>query len=258
MNEAPLRGAGILVTRPERQADGLVAAIEAHGGVAIRFPAIEAQPVAQSDVIATAETLQVPDIAILVSVNAVRYGLRFVGDASVAVVGPATAKAVQASGREVDIQSPGGFNSEQLLTTPELQEVAGKVVRIIRGNGGRELLATTLRDRGAVVEYLEVYRRVLPNYEPAEIAAVCDRWREGAIDVVTVMSVETLRNLVELLPPAGLELLGKTRLVTPARRVIKAANNRFPGIPTLLANGPQASDLVEAIVASMRPGNPDD
>lgn len=258
MNEAPLRGAGVLVTRPQRQASGLVDAIEAHGGVAIRFPVIEAQPVAQSDVIATAETLQVPDIAILVSVNAVRYGLRFVGDASVAVVGPATAKAAQAGGREVDIRSPGGFDSEQLLTTPELQDVSGKVVRIIRGNGGRELLASTLRDRGAVVEYLEVYRRVRPDYADTEIETICDRWRDGFIDFVTVMSVETLRNLVELLPARGLELLGKTRLVTPARRVIKAANNRFPGIPTLLADGPQAGDLVEAIVASMQPGNPDD
>ena len=258
MNEAPLRGVGVLVTRPERQASGLVAAVEAQGGDAIRFPVIEAQPIAQSDVVATAETLQVPDIAILVSVNAVRYGLRYVGDARVAAVGPATAGAVQASGREVDIRSPGGFNSEQLLTTPELQDVSGKVVRIIRGNGGRELLANTLRDRGAVVEYLEVYRRVLPHYDEAEIAAVCHQWRAGIIDVVTVLSVETLRNLVQLLSAECLELLGKTRLVTPARRVIKAANNRFPGIPTLLANGPQADDLVEAIVASMQPGNPDD
>ena len=258
MSEAPLRGAGILVTRPERQAEGLVAAIEAHGGVAIRFPVIEAQPIAQADVVATAATLQIPDIAILVSVNAVRYGLRFVGDASVAVVGPATASAVQASGREVDICAAGGFNSEQLLTTPELQDVAGKVVRIIRGNGGRELLANMLRERGAVVEYLEVYRRVRPDYDAAEIAAICDQWRAGAIAAVTVLSVETLKNLVELLPAEGLELLGKTRLVTPARRVIKAANNRFPGIPTLLAEGPQAGDLVEAIVAGMQPGNPDD
>lgn len=258
MSEAPLRGAGVLVTRPERQAGGLVDTIEAHGGVAIRFPVIEAQPVAQADVVATAETLQIPDIAILVSANAVRYGLRFAGDASIAVVGPATAGAVQASGREVDIRSPGGFNSEQLLTTPELQDVAGKVVRIIRGNGGRELLASTLRERGASVEYLEVYRRVLPAYDESEVAAICDRWGAGGIDVVTIMSVETLRNLVELLPANGLEYLGKTRLVTPARRVIKAANNRFPGIPTVLAQGPQAEEIVAAVVASMRPGHPDD
>ncbi len=226
MADTPLGGAGVLVTRPERQADGLVQAIESQGGVAIRFPVIEARPLAQADVIAMAETLQIPDIAILVSANAVRFGLRYAGDAAIAAVGPATARSVEKSGRQVDIRSPGGFDSEHLLATPELQDVAGKVVRIIRGNGGRELLASTLRDRGATVEYLEVYQRVVPGYDEAEIAAIGDRLRSGGIDVITIMSVETLRNLVELLPAEALEYLGKTRLVTPASRVIKAANDR--------------------------------
>ena len=51
------------------------------------------------------------------------------------------------------------------------------------------------------------------------------------------------------LPAEGLEYLGNTRLVTPASRVIKAANGRFPGIPTTLASGPQAGDMAEATIA---------
>ncbi len=258
MAKKPLGGAGVLVTRPQNQADSLVQAIESRGGVAIRFPVIEARPLAPAAVIATAETLQPPDIVIFVSVNAVRFGLHHAGDAAIGVVGPTTALEVEQSGREVDIRSPTGFNSEQLLAAAELQDVTGKVVRIIRGNGGRELLASTLRDRGAVVEYLEVYRRVVPDYETSEVRSLTDRWRDGDIDVVTIMSVETLHNLAELLPDEGLEYLGKTRLVTPASRVIKAANDRFPGIPTTLAKGPQAGDMVEAIVASMQPGHSDD
>lgn len=258
MADKLLGGAGVLVTRPQRQAEGLVQAIESCGGVAIRFPVIEARPLAQAKVLAAAESLQTPDIAILVSANAARFGLRYAGDAAVAVVGPATARSVEDSGRRVDIQSPGGFNSEQLLAAPELQDMVGRVVRIIRGNGGRELLASTLRERGATVEYLEVYRRVVPDVDPSEVAALVARWREGGLDAVTIMSVETLRNLVELLPAEGLEYLGRTRLVTPASRVIKAANDRFPGIPTTLANGPQAGEMVDAIVASMQPGHSDD
>ncbi len=258
MADKPLRGVGVLVTRPQRQADDLVQAIEAPGGVAIRFPVIEARPLAQADVSATAGTLQTPDIAIFVSVNAVRFGLQHAGDAAIGVVGPTTAREVAQGGREVSIRSPDGFTSEQLLETAELQDVAGKIVRIIRGKGGRGLLASTLRERGATVEYLEVYRRVVPEYEPSDVAALCDRWRDGDIDVVTIMSVETLRNLVLVLPADGVEYLGKTRLVTPASRVIKAASDRFPGIPTTLADGPQAGDMVEAIVASMQPGYSDD
>ncbi|MDH3350179.1 MAG: hypothetical protein OEM51_01425, partial [Gammaproteobacteria bacterium] len=43
--------------------------------------------------------------------------------------------------------------------------------------------------------------------------------------------------------------LRDTPLVTPATRVIKEALERFPGIPTTLARGPQASDMVNAIIA---------
>ncbi|MDJ0906220.1 MAG: uroporphyrinogen-III synthase [Woeseiaceae bacterium] len=258
MADRPLDGAGVLVTRPQRQADALVDAIESRGGIAIRFPVIEARPHARADVVAAAGALQRPDIVILVSVNAVRFGLRYAGDAAIGVVGPATAHEIEQSGRNVDIRSPGGFTSEQLLAAPELQDVTGKIVRIIRGNGGRELLATTLRDRGAIVEYLEVYERVVPDHEPSEVTALGERWRDGGIEAVTIMSVETLRNLVELLPAEHLEYLGKTRLVTPASRVIKAASDRFPGIPTTLAKGPQAADMVEAIVTSMQSGHSDD
>ena len=256
MTEAPLHATGVLVTRPERQAGELVAAIESHGGEAIRFPVIEARPRQAAEASAAAAQLQNPDIVIFVSANAVHYGLRFADAASIAVVGPATARAVLENGRDVDIRSASGFDSEHLLEAPELQDVAGKTVRIVRGNGGRELLADTLRERGATVEYLEVYQRRVPEYDDPELALICEQWRNDRIDVVTIMSVETLKNLVELLPAEGVEFLGKTRLVTPARRVIKEAEKRFPGIPTTLADGPQASDMVEAIVASLKSRTP--
>lgn len=258
MSDAPLRGAGVLVTRPRRQAEGLVEAIEAAGGVAVRFPVIEARPRPLADVVADAGRLRVPDIAIFVSGNAVRFGLRFAGDARIAVVGPATAAAVEAERRSVDIRSPEGYNSEALLATPELRDVTGKVVRIIRGNGGRELLARALTERGAIVEYLEVYSRERPVHDGADVAQLCDKWRAGGIAVVTVMSVETLGNLVELLPADCLARLGTTPLVTPATRVIKEAGDRFPGIPTHLAAGPQAGDMLETIVACLNPGHPDE
>ena len=206
-------------------------------------------PRARNDVIADADALNAPEIAIFVSANAVRFGLDFAGDAKIAAIGPATAACLEESGRTVDIRARDGFDSERLLEVPAMRDVAGKVVRIIRGNGGRELLANVLRERGATVEYLSVYSREIPEYEPAELDALCGEWTRGNIDVVTVMSVETLINLAHLLPRECLDALPATPLVTPASRVIKEAKKRFPGIATMLADGPQASDMVEAVVA---------
>jgi uroporphyrinogen-III synthase len=252
MPDTSLDGAGVLVTRPRKQAEGLTAAITARGGRAVEFPVIEPLPRADADIISDAEHLTAPDIAIFVSVNAVRFGMNYAGAARTAVIGPATAAALQEAGRRVDIRAPDGYDSERLLETPELKDVEGKVVRIIRGDGGRELLANVLRERGATVEYLPVYCRDIPNYERAEIDALCGEWRAGGIDVVTVMSVETLVNLTRLLPDECLAALAATPLVTPASRVIKEAEKRFPGIATTLADGPQASDMVEAVVVCLK------
>lgn len=254
MADGGLAGIGVLVTRPAQQAAALVDAIEAEGGAAIRFPAIEIVPREEADISRDATSLQQPDITIFVSINAVRYGIDYAGPASVAAIGPATAAAVEAAGGTVDIRSAAGFDSMQLLAEPQMHAVEGKVVRIIRGNAGRELLATTLRARGATVEYLPVYSRRAPQPDPSELDALERNWQSGAIDVVTVMSVETLTNLDSILPPECRELLRQTLLVTPAERVIIEANERFPGISTELAEGTGAHDIVRAI-ARRAPGN---
>ena len=98
--------------------------------------------------------------------------------ADIAVIGPATAKAVAAAGRVVNIQPADGFDSEHLLAEERLQDVAGRRVRIIRGSDGRELLADELKRRGASIDYLSVYERRLPEISAETAAALEARWRD--------------------------------------------------------------------------------
>jgi uroporphyrinogen-III synthase len=242
-----LGGLGVLVTRPEHQAADLSAAIEAAGGRAIRFPVIEIVPRAAADIAQDAAALPEPDIAVFVSTNAVRCGLDLAGRARIAAVGPATAAALEAAGLAVDIRPAAGFDSEHLLAEPTLRSVRGCNVRIIRGNAGRELIAETLRRRGARVDDLAVYTRRRPQPDAAALEALDVAFREGRVGVVTVMSVESLRNLVELLPDGARERLDRVRLVTPAARVLKDVLDRFPGADAVLADGPGAEDMVRAI-----------
>ena len=248
MIDRELAGIGVLVTRPRHQAAELVAAITAAGGAAIQFPVIEIIPCDREAIDKARGALRDPDIVIFVSPNSVQYGLACAESARIAVVGPATAKSVESAGRSIDIRSPSGYDSEHLLAEPGLQDVTGKVVRIVRGTSGRELLAATLRDRGAIVDYLPVYVRRTPDYHAADIEHLEQRWRSGAVNVITIMSVESLHNLVALLPEWCISQLENTALVTPAARVIKEARDRFPDIPATLARGPGASDMVDAIM----------
>lgn len=239
----------MLVTRPRTQAIELVNAIEAKGGTTYCFPVIEIVPHDDLDVRNSADALLPPDIVIFVSRNAVEFGIRFTGGGKLAAIGPATAKAIVDAGRVVDIQSANGYDSEHLLAEPALQDVSGKRVRIIRGSVGRELLAEELLARGANVDYLSVYKRRLPAVGAGVLADLEARWRHGQINVITIMSVQSLRNLAELLPAWCIAQLESTPLVTPAGRVLKEALDRFPGSRPILAPGPGADDMVQAIIA---------
>jgi uroporphyrinogen-III synthase len=247
MADGPLAGVGVLVTRPVGQSGELVSAIEAAGGRSIVFPVIEIVPRSPQDIESDRRRLAHPDIVIFVSRNAVEHGLAWSDDGAVAAVGPATAAAIEASARIVDIRPASGFDSESLLTEPALLDVAGKTIRIIRGVGGRELLATTLRERGARVDYLEVYARRTPRYTEEQTHGVVRQLEAGEIAVIVVMSVQSLDNLLALLPASCHTTLAKTLLVTPAARVIKQVADRLPGCPATLADGPGADEIVRAI-----------
>lgn len=251
MTDGPLKGVGVLVTRPEHQADEISAAIEDAGGEAIRFPVIEIEPEDSAYVARCLEALPPADIIIFISTNAVTYGLPYLdGDQwTVAAIGPSTKSAIESAGRQVDIFPAQGYDSEHLLAEAELQNVSGKNIRIIRGDDGRELLAKTLRDRGATVDYVPVYRKLARVYSPNLIAGLEHRWRDGQILCVIVMSVDSLNKLLELLPASCRELLGTTSLVTPSTRVMQTASDRIPGAKVLLAEGPKTDDMVRELIA---------
>ena len=83
-------------------------------------------------------------------------------------VGAATAQVLADHGLDVHYP-PSGDDSEALLVLPALREAVARAdarVLILRGEGGRELLAERLREQGASVDYLELYRRFLPAYDP--------------------------------------------------------------------------------------------
>ena len=226
---ACLAGRAILIARPAHQCAVLADLIRAAGAEVVVFPTLEVEPIPLDDAACRAlERLREFDLAIFVSANAVQAALPHIvraggwpGGPAVAAIGQATARVLRACGIDPGLVPPGAGDSEALLCLPELQRLPlGKVV-IFRGVGGREVLAEALRARGAQVEYVECYRRVLPATDPVPGAHAPARKR---LHGVVAASAEALRNLLELIGAAQRGNLLRLPVFVQHDRVAQAAH----------------------------------
>ena len=249
-----LCGMRVLVTRPAPAAARLADAFAAEGAVVHRVPALAIVPVEDTK---SAERLRhrLADVSVIVftSVNAVEGFFGLVPGATpgrlpaaVLAVGPATAEALRARG-VADVRVPRGrFDSEGLLSCPELEarQVTGRLVAVVKGEGGRDLLGKELTRRGAEVVEANVYRRRAPEGLAEMLAAV----RES-VDIVTVTSAEALGNLAGAAPWTA-SWLSERKLVTVSERVAGLARARNLSRVSVAA-GPDAASIVDAAVRAV-------
>ena len=217
----------VLLTRPATQQQSLQKLIEEAGGSVISLPLIAIQALLDEEhlqkVRRSIQNLDQYSSIIFVSTNAAGYGAELINDywpqfpvgISVLAIGNTTARAVTSLLDCSVIRPADGSDSEALLQLPELENVKDKKIAIIRGQGGRELLAETLLERGAEVHYIEVYRREFIDYNPEQLtAAVVD----SGCTAITVHSGESLKQLLVL---SGHNIAATTGLplVVPSARI---------------------------------------
>jgi uroporphyrinogen-III synthase len=241
----PLTGRTIVVTRPRAQAAGLIAAIEAAGGVAVPFPLLEIAPLDDAAPLEAAlARLDAAFLAIFISVNAVDFSLPTIRShrswppaLPVAAVGQGTARALNRAGFSRVVLPPTQFDSEGLLALPELAApaVRGRLVLLFKGEGGRDLLAATLAERGAEVLPVPCYKRLPPSGDGSVLRNL---FAAGRLDAIVVSSSEAMRHLGQLLlddpqPTAraeGARLLEQTLIVVPHPRIAQEAGRYCPRI----------------------------
>ena len=221
----------VLVTRPTKQQGELAAALELEGASVISRPMICIEPIkstSQTEAVkAKIQQLDNYRYLIFVSSNAATMGAHWIDqywpqfplDVQPIALGPATSNALtQALGCQV-IQPSTGITSEDVLKLPQLQSLAGLKIAIFRGSGGRELLAETLRSRGAQVDYIEVYSRKEARYDSQQLRA--DLMAAG-INVISANSVETVKSLITNLAKYFGEFAAVPILVPSARVAAEA------------------------------------
>ena len=199
---SPLAHCGIAITRPAPQAKRLSQLITQAGGAVISFPLIEIAPLTDlspfQQVIANMTDY---DWAIFISSNAVEHSLPHLQKQGIpdslkfAAIGPTTAQSLQSFGIKNTLIPQGRFDSESLLALPAFQHMQGQKVMIVRGVGGREVLADTLKTRGAEVVFAECYQRINPqtNCQLLEQA-----YQHQQLQAIVVTSSEAMRHLLDL------------------------------------------------------------
>ncbi len=227
----------ILVTRPAHQSATLCKLIASEGGEAIRLPVIDIVGINWQTY-----NFNNFDIAIFISANAVENTLPNLNlpiKLSLFAVGRSTATTLQKWGLTA-LCPAQPFNSEALLLMPQLQTIVDKQIVIFRGEGGRELLAKTLRQRGAKVQYISVYRRLRPPAPLHNIYA----------DITIITSGEGLQNLLAMLKES-VWVRHNPMVVISERLRVKAQQL---GIIAPIFVAPTASDdgLVNAILQAAK------
>lgn len=236
----------VVITRPEAQANSWAVQLEALGFATTRLNLLEIVPVSSEEKIRAIKN-KILDFdlyrkAIFVSQNAVESGMQWLDEywpqlpmgIDYFAVGATTAKKLADYGVHVTdlaVSGNGGMTSEDLLRAPGLQQVDGEKIIIFRGCGGRGHMAEELRQRGAQVDYCELYERRLPVQASEQLRNLLHNICEQSAAVkqqylLSLHSGESLENLCELLREGSAQQQQQLRslpLLVPSQRVEAAA-----------------------------------
>ena len=221
----------VLITRALDQAGDFAALLEERGLIPLIFPTIEFAPPEDSErVLKTLRDISSFDWVLLTSTNGVKFfveNLKKVGDPAlllkkikVCAVGPKTAGAVEKSGLTTSL-IPDNYQAEGVLHAFAGIGINGNKILFPRAEEGRDVLPVGLKELGAKVELLPVYRTIKPEGKEEKLRSIL---QEG-VDFITFTSGSTVRNFVSMLGTNNLHLLSNIKIACISEVTAKTAEN---------------------------------
>jgi uroporphyrinogen III methyltransferase/synthase len=204
--QKPLFGKGIVITRPQRQADDLAQMLYAEGAEPISFPTIKIVPPEDWQELDEAiGKLTTYDWLIFTSANSVHYfferlrdrqkDIRDLKGIKICCIGPATASQIEDKGIKVDLV-PGQFIAEGILQSFASMDLKGTKILIPRAAKARDVLPEGLKKQGAEVDVVTTYRTVNSGKKKEELATLIN---DDKVDTITFTSSSTVTNFVEIM-----------------------------------------------------------
>jgi len=259
----PLHGKRIVLTRPPSRAGDFESRVRALGGEPVLAPAIAiAPPETWTVADAALRRVETFDWIAFTSANAVhaivqradvigvpRPALR---DRRLAAIGPSTAAAVRAALRAPDVV-PTTHTAETLAH--ELPDAENARVLFARGDLASDALPTRLRERGAFVDEVTVYRTV-PG---GGVAAIAAGIRAGTIDALLFASPSAVRFVAEAVAAQHSDTLTNGpagRAVVVCIGPVTADAARAAGFdPVVVAESAEQSELIDCVARRFAAGN---
>jgi uroporphyrinogen III methyltransferase/synthase len=254
----PLFGRRVLVTRTEAQADEMRAALREAGAEAVLLPMLRlAPPEDWSEVDAALAGLDRYDALLVTSANAIRClaeraaalgrelsALR----GAVVCIGPKSAEAALREGLPVHTLPAERFDAEGMLEAIlRHHPPAGRRFLLPRSSAARETLPEGLREAGARVDAVCVYRTLPPQ---VDAAALRESLLRGELDALTFTSPSTARHFAQLLDAAA--LAAARRCAVAAIGPLTAEALRVVGLaPDVVPERAEAAELVAALAAHL-------
>ena len=240
----PLGGRTVAVTRARAQASGLARRLGELGATVIQAPSIRIQPIE-----GPAPDLSPYDLICLTSPNGVEAlfarlrdaGLdaRVLAGATIAAIGPGTARALAACGITADVVSER-FVAESLVEA--LADTPVEHALVARAMQARDVLPDALRARGAQVDILDLYETLAEPLSPRALAAA------RAADYVTFTSSSTVRFFLDAAGDGGLS--PSTRIVSIGP--VTSATLREHGLdPHIEAKDHDIDGVIQALLADV-------
>ena len=203
----PLSGIRVLVGRARHQAGALSRELRKLGADVFEIPFIEIRrPRSFKPLDSALKNLGSYDWLILTSVNGVeamwermakrRLTKKSLKHLRVAAIGPATQKALEQRGIEVNVV-PKEYVAESVVRSLR-RRVKGKRVLLVRAKVARDVIPRELRLAGAHVDVVEAYETVVPRASGKRLWSVLKNPARRP-HVVTFTSSSTVRNFVALL-----------------------------------------------------------
>jgi uroporphyrinogen III methyltransferase/synthase len=194
-----------LVTRPEDQAADFIRALSELGAQCLLFPTIKIIPPARWEGLDRAiESISRYDWILFTSVNGVKYfferllvaskDVRHLQGIKIGAIGPRTTSVLMDRGVSPDL-IPDKYWAEGVVEALEGYPIEGKRVLLPRPAVARDYIPKKLKSLGAIVDVVEAYQTVQPEYSQDQLGEL---FKNGAIDMIIFTSPSTVTNFLDL------------------------------------------------------------